>query len=83
MKIRFLVKNITEKENKMEELWIFINEEYVPVSLMISEETVDINGVQFHAVEFNSGYLKYVSTKGVKAMRKASERVQALIASQA
>ena len=65
MKIRFLVKNITEKENKMEELWIFIN------------------GVQFHAVEFNSGYLKYVSTKGVKAMRKASERVDELIASQA
>ena len=66
----------------MEELWIFINEEYVPVQLMISQETVDINGVAFHAVEFQSGYLKYVSTKGIKAMRSASERVDELIQSQ-
>tara|TARA_R100000781_G_scaffold91077_1_gene56398 strand:+ start:709 stop:912 length:204 start_codon:yes stop_codon:yes gene_type:complete len=66
----------------MEELWIFINEEYAPCTLMISEETVDINGQQFHAVEFQSGYLKYVSTKGIKAMRSASERVDELIQSQ-
>ena len=43
MEIRFLVKNITEMENIMEELWLFINEEYLPVQLMVSEETVEIH----------------------------------------
>ena len=79
MKIRFLVKNITEKENKMEELWIFINEEYVPVTLMISEETVEIEGKNFHTIEFNSGYRKLVTTQGVKVMRRASEAVDAKV----
>ena len=79
MEIRFLVKNITEMENIMEELWLFINEEYLPVQLMVSEETVEIDGKSFHTIEFNSGFRKLVSTDGVKKMRRASERVDAVL----
>ena len=79
MEIRFLVKNITEMENIMEELWIFINEEYLPVQLNISEETVEIDGKQFHEITFNSGFRKLVSTDGVNRMRRASEQVDAVL----
>ena len=63
----------------MEELWIFINEEYVPVQLMISQETVEIDGKQFHTIEFNSGFRKLVSSDGVSKMRKASEKVDGVL----
>jgi hypothetical protein len=63
----------------MEELWIFINEEYVPVQLMISQETVEIDGKQFHTIEFNSGFRKLVSSDGVSRMRRASEKVDGVL----
>ena len=63
----------------MEELWIFINEEYVPVQLMISQETVEIDGKQFHTIEFNSGFRKLVSSDVVSKMRKASEKVDGVL----
>tara|TARA_R110001583_G_scaffold6515_2_gene33097 strand:+ start:1977 stop:2171 length:195 start_codon:yes stop_codon:yes gene_type:complete len=63
----------------MEELWIFINEEYVPVQLMISQETVEIDGKQFHTIEFNSGFRKLVSSDGVSKMRRASEKVDGVL----
>ena len=63
----------------MEELWIFINEEYVPVQLMISQETVEIDGKQFHTIEFNSGFRKLVSSDGVSKMRRASEKVDRVL----
>jgi len=63
----------------MEELWIFINEEYVPVQLMISQETVEIDGKEFHTIEFNSGFRKLVSSDGVSKMRRASEKVDGVL----
>ena len=63
----------------MEELWIFINEEYVPVQLSISQETVEIDGKQFHTIEFNSGFRKLVSSDGVSRMRRASEKVDGVL----
>ena len=63
----------------MEELWIFINEEYVPVQLMISQETVEIDGKQFHTIEFNSGFRKLVSSDGVSKIRRASEKVDGVL----
>ena len=79
MVFRFLVKNITEKEVNMEQLWILIDDSYIAVDLMISEETVVIDNKSFHTIEFNSGYRKLVTTQGVKVMRRASEAVDAKV----
>ena len=79
MEIRFLVKNITEKEVNMEQLWILIDDSYIAVDLMISEETVVIDNKSFHTIEFNSGFRKLVSTDGVSKMRRASEKVDAVL----
>ena len=79
MEIRFLVKNITEMENIMEELWLLIEDTYIPVSLMISQETIEIDGKSFHTIEFNSGFRKLVTAEGVTKMRRASERVDAVL----
>jgi len=79
MEIRFLVKNITEKEVNMEQLWILIDDSYVSVDLMISEETVVIDNKSFHTIEFNSGFRKLVSTDGVSKMRRASEKVDGVL----
>ena len=63
----------------MEELWLLIEDTYIPVSLMISQETVEIDGKQFHTIEFNSGFRKLVTAEGVANMRKASEQVDAAL----
>ena len=63
----------------MEELWLLIEDTYIPVSLMISQETVEIDGKSFHTIEFNSGFRKLVSTDGVSKMRRASEKVDAVL----
>ena len=63
----------------MEELWLLIEDTYIPVSLMISQETHEIDGKQFHEITFNSGFRKLVTAEGVANMRKASEQVDAVL----
>lgn len=63
----------------MEELWLLIEDTYIPVSLMISQETHEIDGKQFHEITFNSGFRKLVTAEGVTKMRRASEQVDAAL----
>jgi|TARA_R110000796_G_scaffold236279_1_gene355640 hypothetical protein len=63
----------------MESLWIKIGEEFVLVNLSISEETVNIEGADYHTIEFNSGFRKLVSVEGVSKMQRASEKVDGVL----
>ena len=63
----------------MDSYWVAIDDDFVLISMNISEETHRINKNDYHVIEHESGFKKLMTAKGVKAMQKASKKVVKLI----
>jgi hypothetical protein len=59
--------------------WVAIDENFVLISMSVSEETHRIGDKDYHVVEHESGHKKLMTEKGVKEMIDASDKVESLL----